>query len=280
MFSKKDPEYWVEPYTGLCVPCGTCILCREEQARQVAVRIAHHSQGFDESCFVTLTYSDQHLPAHGSLHYPDLQKFWKRLRINLDRRYGIKRIQYYAVGEYGDKSKRAHYHACIFGHAFLHNRVITQTVPYLVWTNPFIEETWGLGGVRIGALTFQTANYTASYLAKKLRRKQQYVRVDEDSGELIKLVQPRAFSSTKPALAKEWLEQWGERVYEHDRVVINGRPQKPPKYYDKWMKERSPTRMEEIKKERIAKAEPSTPEDNRARAINAHARGQRMNKTV
>lgn len=261
-------------YTRIDLPCGQCILCRLEHARQWAVRITHESTLHMQNSFITLTYNDTNIPTHGSLNYADLQKFWKRLRK------ALKKVRYYAVGEYGDDSLRPHYHACVFGHAFTEDRTILRQEPSLLWTNPLLEEAWGLGHVSVGALTFESAQYTASYVTKKLNNKKKYVRVDEESGELIPLVQPRAFMSLKPAIGREWLNNYGRRVYDRDHVVINGRPQKPPKYYDKWMGEVSESTMEETKRKRRKEAEKFSPEQSHARAINAHARTKGRTKTV
>lgn len=262
-------------YTPIQVPCGYCILCREEQARQTAVRITHEAKDWIENSFITLTYDDQHLPKHGSLDYSDLQKFWKRLRKHIGT------LRYYAVGEYGDKTKRPHYHACIFGHAFIEDRVITQTEPYLLWENKRLSDIWGNGRVTIGALTFETARYTASYVTKKLKSKQRYVRLDEDTGELVAVVQPRAFMSRN--IGKNWWVTWGHQLKDHDRVIINGIAQKPPKAYDKWLAESEPEKLEEIKEKRknlALQTAAQTEDDNRARARNAHARVERKHKTI
>lgn len=261
-------------YTKIELPCGQCILCRLEHARQWAVRITHEGQLWEESSFVTLTYEDKHLPAYNSLYYPDLQKFWKRLRKQIGT------LRYYAVGEYGDESYRPHYHACIFGHAFTHNRRILRKTPTLLWTNPLLEEAWGKGNVSVGALNFQTAQYTAAYVTKKLNNERRYVRVDEQTGELIDLVQPRAFMSLKPAIGREWLEKYGDNTYAHDRVVIDGQEQKPPKYYDRWLEQTSPKKHEKIKEKRRKNATPLTAEESHARAKNAHARVKIKSKKV
>lgn len=255
------------------LPCGLCILCREEQARQWAVRIYHEATQHKENAFITLTYSNEHLPEYNSLAYTkDMQKFWKRLRHH----YGD--LRYYAVGEYGDQSLRPHYHACVFGHAFMEERRILRKTPTMLWTSPALEEAWGLGHVSVGALTIQTARYTASYVTKKLRSKQQYVRIDEKTGELIPLEQPRAYSSK--GIAGDWLEQYGNQVYAHDHVVIEGRPQKPPKYYDRWLEKRSPIALQMIKEQRTEKENKKGKKDARARAEIARARTRNKPKKI
>lgn len=261
-------------YTALDVPCGTCILCRQETARQWAVRITHEAQLHEENAFVTLTYNDAHLPQFASLQYSDLQKFWKRLRKKVGN------LRYYAVGEYGDETNRPHYHACIFGHAFTEARTILRTTPSMLWTNELLQEAWGMGHVSVGALNFQTAQYTASYVTKKLHIHKQYVRLNPETGELIPLVQPRAFMSLNPAIGKNWLSKYGDSVYHHDRVVVNGTPQKPPKYYDQWLAAKDEKAIATIKERRKEQATTYTPEQNRARARNAHARARNKSKSV
>ncbi|QXP08240.1 MAG: replication initiator protein [Arizlama microvirus] len=272
LFNAPNTHKGATTYTAMDIPCGYCLLCREEQARQTAVRISHEAQLWDENSFLTLTYNDANIPAHGSLDYTHLVKFWKRLRKEIGT------LRYYAVGEYGDKTFRPHYHACLFGHAFIHDRVIVQTDPYLLWESAKLNQVWGLGRVRIGALTFETARYTASYVTKKLRSKQRYVRTDEETGELIPVTQPRAFMSRN--IGKDWWITYGHQLKDHDQVVINGQPQKPPRAYDKWLSEVNPAKLEEIKKQRKEKAIQLRPEQNRARARNAHAHARRKTKSL
>jgi len=264
-------------YTQINVPCGNCILCREEQARQWAVRITHEQSLHLDNCFGTLTYADKHLPEHNSLHYPDLQKFWKRARKKLGP------LRYYAVGEYGDRTLRPHYHFCVFGHAFTEGRVMLREQPNRLWTSPLLEELWGLGNVSIGTLNFETARYTASYVTKKLRSKQTYVRIEPETGELVPLIQPRAFMSLKPAIGRAWLDLYGKYVYEHDRVVIQGRPQKPPKYYDQWLGKIDKEKLEKIKEQRTELITESPTEQIRtahARAEYARARARNKRKSI
>jgi len=238
------------------------------------VRITHEATLHECNAFVTLTYSDENLPAHNSLNYKHLQNFWKRLRKEVGE------LRYYAVGEYGDETNRPHYHACIFGHDWTEGRTILRATPSLLWTHPQLEAVWGLGMVSIGALTYETAQYTASYVTKKLNNKRRYVRLEEETGELVPLTQPRAFMSLRPAIGREWLASWGTNVYDHDHVVINGRPQKPPKYYDRWLEKENPAKLEAIKADRKANATVYTEEQNRARARNAHARAREKSKTL
>lgn len=262
-------------YSPIHVPCGYCLPCREEYARQTAIRIYHESQLHEQNAFVTLSYNDDNLPEHNSLQYADLARFHKRLRHHLGGK-----LRHYSVGEYGDKSLRPHYHMCVFGNAFLENRIIVRHTPTLLWTTAFLEQCWGHGFISVGTLNYTTASYTASYVTKKLRAKQKYVRVDETTGELLELEQPKAIMS--PNLGKEWWLKYGHQVADHDYVIINGKRQKPPKAYDRWLGEVNKTKLEQIKENRKEHAIKLTEEEAHARAKNAHAREEqkRRNKSL
>ena len=88
----------------LIVPCGTCIGCRLDRAREWAIRCYHESKCHVFNSFITLTYSDEKLPPRSELVKSDLQKFFKRLR---DKGYVFR---YFACGEYGPLHGRPHYH--------------------------------------------------------------------------------------------------------------------------------------------------------------------------
>lgn len=268
----KRPQHTT--YEELQLPCGHCILCRQEHARQWAVRITHEATLHDTNCFVTLTYDEEHVPEDGNLRYRDLQLFWKRLRKQ------VADLRYYAVGEYGDKSDRPHYHACIFGQDFTEARTILREQPTRLWTNELLRTAWGMGHVSVGALNFQTAMYTTTYITKKLGYKKRYMRLDPETGELQEMIQPRAFMSLKPAIGREWLNQHGNRIYHFDEVIVDGRRQKPPKYYDRWLEKTNEGTYQEIKAKRKKKAIPQTSEQNRARAQNARARLRMKTKSV
>lgn len=267
-FKRTDRQYHVEPYTGLNMPCGKCILCRKEQARQQTVRIVHEAQTHFQNCMVTLTYNDEHAPSDGALNHKHALAFIRALR-----KRGYK-LRYYGVGEYGDKTQRPHYHVCIFGQDFIDGRVITQTAPYMVWISPLLEEIWGRGQVKVVALNNATAAYVAGYVQKKIG-KHNYVKLDQPTGELIAVEQPRPFMSRN--LARQWWEKWHHHSEDRDRVVMDGRVEKPPAAYDRWLAQENKPKLIDIKLQRELRAERRKYEDRtkmRARARNAHARAR------
>jgi len=281
------------------LPCGTCILCRSEQARQWAVRLAHEAQTTELACFATLTYDDKHIPLYNSLSTEQvlnpqeeqtddwqreqdrnhLSLYWKRERQHQRRNGNTNRLRYYVAGEYGDESSRPHYHACIFGTDLRdEGTYLLRGGKQPLWTSEALKKRWGLGNIAIGKLNFATARYTASYIVKKLNRKQVYRRIDENTGELIAVVQPKAYMSKN--IGKDWWNRYRHFVTAHDFVVIEGKRQKPPKAHDRWLAERSEIASQMVKQQRMEHAKEETEEQTRARARNAHARAEMKSKKV
>lgn len=201
------------------------------------------------SCFVTLTYDDDHLPPRGDLHYPDFQGFMKRL--NRHRAYqGDKNVRFFCGAEYGSEKGRPHFHALLFGF-FPDDRVHYPTnQPYPMWTSPTIERLWGKGRHNFGLVTPESAAYVAGYATKKITgaaAAEHYTRCDPLTGELYQVQPEFGRMSLKPAIGMTWLEKFGASdVYAHDSVIINGRARKVPRAYDKKWNTVDPDRMEEL----------------------------------
>lgn len=69
----------------LLLPCGQCWGCRLERSQQWAIRCVHESKLYKHNSFITLTYSDEHLPENGNLDKRAGAKFMKRLRQHAHR---------------------------------------------------------------------------------------------------------------------------------------------------------------------------------------------------
>lgn len=222
----------------MTVPCGRCIGCRLERGRQWAVRCMHEAQLHSENSFLTLTYEKAPL----SLVPADLRDFWKRLRWFL----GSQRISYFAAGEYGEVTRRPHYHACVFGYwpsdAVFHKHTARGDSLY---RSAELERLWGHGIVWIGAVTFESAQYVAGYIAKKVTGElaEVHYRTVDEHGEIHELEPEFSRSSRKPAVGLRWLNSFGESdAWRHDSVVTRGARSKVPKYYDRKFSERKPER--------------------------------------
>jgi hypothetical protein len=242
------------------IPCGQCIGCRLDRSRIWAIRCMHEASMFDNNCFITLTYDDEHLPFDGSLNKDDWQKFMKRLRkrfkgmqevISSDK--SSFPIRYFHAGEYGDRLGRPHYHACLFNFDFEDKEFFKTVNEQHLYTSKTLQELWPFGFSTIGSVTFDSAAYVARYIMKKIygdSADEHYSRFDPITGELRRLLPEYCTQSRRPGIAANWYTKFSADVYPDDFVVVNGRKVKPPKYYDSKLEMVDPYLFEDIKHER------------------------------
>ena len=122
--------------------------CKINRRSEWTGRILLEMQSHENSTFCTLTYSDSHLPSDGLIKKRDVQLFLKKLR----RKYAPKTIRYFATGEYGSQTSRAHYHLILFGFCPLDHHLVT--------------EAWGKGFTTATEVNSQRAAYVAKYTTK------------------------------------------------------------------------------------------------------------------
>jgi len=259
----------------LKLPCGQCIGCRLDRSLMWAQRLMHESRSHDTSCFVTLTYSDQNLPADGSLSVKHFQKFMKRLR----KRVPIT-IKYFHCGEYSPRKdrpvgpfdpdyyigegQRPHYHAVIFGYDFPDKTLWTVRDGNRLYTSDLLLDCWGKGHVAIGNLTFESAAYVARYCIKKIngswREKlneaglRPYERICPVTAEIREVLPEYATMSrggrTGRGIGHDFFTKFHTDIYPQDHVIVNGYPQRPSRYYDDLFDEIDPESMEAVKEKR------------------------------
>jgi hypothetical protein len=213
----------------------------------------HESQLHQAAWFLTLTYSDERIPEHGSLNPSDLRNFFKAVR----RDYPPGSVRYYACGEYGERTQRPHYHAVLFGADFLDKCAVPRASRDPVWRSPTLERYWPHGLSEFGNVSRASAAYVAGYVRKKVLKRQDpeaYTRVVPDTGELVELEPEFSRMSLRPAIGRRWIERYWQDVYPRDFVVQEGKEYKPPRYYDKWMDEHHPEVMMQVREKRITEA--------------------------
>lgn len=231
------------------VPCGSCLGCRMDQARDWSIRIMHETMMHESSWFLTLTYSDERLPENGSLFPLHLRAFFKDLRRN--REAGS--VSYFACGEYGETTDRPHYHAVLFGPDFLDRDIFRYSGINPVWRSETLASCWPYGFSEFGTVTHESASYVAGYVRKKVLRKENpdhLSRVDPDTGELVEVYPEFSRMSLKPAIGKRWIEKFWQDVYPRDYVVVDGKEYRPPRFYDRWMDENHPDVMLDVRLKR------------------------------
>lgn len=140
--------------------CGQCMCCRVNKRREWSSRLLLETKVHTHSSFATLTIADVPKGHHGppqrrawELVPDDFTLFMKRLR----KKYS-EPLRYFVVGEYGDKTQRPHFHAALFGVSILEKDLV--------------QEVWGLGGVHLGELNKDSAQYLAGYVTKKMTKKE------------------------------------------------------------------------------------------------------------
>lgn len=154
------------------VPCGRCLGCRLDYAREWSTRMAFELIDSDyKAIFVTLTYNNECVPSleNGvlTLCKADYQGFFKRLRYFFPE----KKIRYFLCGEYGSKTLRPHYHAIIYGLTIsdfddlMYHGCNELKQPYYI--SPKFSEIWGKGFTLISECSYKTLAYVARYTLKK-----------------------------------------------------------------------------------------------------------------
>lgn len=235
------------------IPCGQCTGCRLERSRQWAVRCIHEASLYKENCFITLTYNNDNLPQDGSLDIDHFQRFMKRFR----KKYKHKKIRFFHCGEYGEKTRRPHYHAIIFNHDFHDKLIHSQRDGIPLYTSKILEELWPYGFNTIGDVTFESAAYVARYILKKITGEQahdHYRVLDSSTGELVSIRPEYTTMSRRPGIGKGWFEKYSADVYPKDFLTVRGVKVKPPKFYDSLLEQTHIEQHEKIKTKRIIDA--------------------------
>jgi len=198
-----------------------------------------HSQ----NCWLTLTF--EHDPVTISKH--DLQVFFKALR------HAGHKFSYYAVGEYGEKLSRPHYHVCLFGTDFDDKYPWSRSKGGLLYRSPKLEKAWPHGHAKISELTLENAGYTARYTMKKINgdmADEHYVK--DYHGIDVKVLPEFALMSLKPPIGKRWLEKYWQDVFPADTVIYKGKECPVPRYYYNWLQIEHPDIFKVVQAKRIA----------------------------
>ena len=184
---------------------------------------------------LNLTYDDENLPKHGQLIKADLQKFFKRMR-----KAGYK-FRYVASGEYGDVSRRPHFHIALFGVDWHADRVpFGSSGGDRTYTCVRVRNLWPQGNHLIGALNFESAAYIARYIMKKIKghnASPMPLYSNIDTGEIV-LPNPEFMLMSK-GIGKSWFRDYFmSDVFPHAGVITTKGSKAPvPRYYKNLLKE-------------------------------------------
>lgn len=258
------------------IPCGHCWACKLNYSAEWATRIMYECKNSDHNYFITFTYDDVNLPLPesaeydgikyhndgtwtGSLYPDDISKFLNSLRKYFERK-GHTGIKYFYAGEYGETTKRPHYHMILMNCPLDINQFHDfhqDERKKLHWKSYELENYWKEGMIDIGEVEFASAAYVARYCMKKITN-------DSDKsiywsqGKMPEFVR----MSRRPGIGTDYFNENLEKIYKTDEILVkNFHGQtitvKPPKAWDRKFKELYPEAYEQLKESRKAAAERS-----------------------
>lgn len=282
------------------LPCRVCLGCRQAISRSWSVRCFHealaHTKAWRDpksgiqseipnSCVITLTYNDEHLPDSGYLRHKDFQRFMMRLRK--DRGEKAPPVKFFMCGEYGNLG-RCHFHALIFGESFddtyetIDRSGQVQKMSYRLdrlWTQKSSPQApkSNMGRATVDTFTFAGASYVAGYIAKKLLAPSQTGpttnSVDTSTGET-KVCHPAPeYRQMSGGLGKLWIRNPDNltSTYLNDCVQINEWKFPPPLYYDRHHKKKRPAQHDRVLRARASRTHNSALEWDPKRCADALA---------
>lgn len=259
-------------YNLIQIPCGKCIGCRMTAAQDKTTRIMLEAERHKHNYFITLTYDDIYLPMirhteerilystgeylgkfeiiEPTLEKNALQDFLKRYREFFRRNYGEDGIKFFYAAEYGDTTKRPHYHLIIMQDVEIPDllRHSKSKTGYEMYNSGIVEKFWEKGFAPIEIANYANIAYTARYVLKKAITKWD----DQD-----KRIKEYTNMSRRPGLASDIdykkFYQKGDKIYlptpSGTKIV------KPPKYFDEKLKLEDKIMHDLIKEQRLDAAE-------------------------
>jgi len=236
-----DKESWMP----LAIPCNKCVWCRLQNAREKAIRVINEARQYEDNCFLTLTYNDDHLPRleNGKPIYQlrDIQLFAKRIRKAL----GDHKIKTFGCAEYGEQLDRPHFHLIILNFDFKdkyfwrYSENDWSNEKWPTYRSPKLEELWPHGYSEIGTVTEESAGYVARYVTKKI--------TGEGAYEHYEGRPPERLVCNSKGIGLAHLEQYADTILNNQSVIWKDQEVTIPRYYKKKLEELYPSRYAEMR---------------------------------
>lgn len=263
-FSEKRDHREIE------IPCGQCIGCRINRQQMWAFRALAEASLHPDNWFLTLTYSDAHLPPHGALQHRDWQLFAKRVRKSLGS------FRYLMCGEYGPQTHRPHYHALLFGLPLPDATRYGLRRGHSVFKSNRLSDAWGLGLIELGSVSPSSARYCAGYVLKDTRTPS---RVIEETGELVSLPAPYGRMSLRPGLGDAWIRRYYPEVFAHGACYSADKRFRIPDYFKHVLDGIDPVAYESLQEKAVEQAG-QLPQNTRDRlAVREHLAHRSLART-
>lgn len=241
----------VPKYIDIRLPCGKCVGCHADKARNYATRAIHEYFAHRDrpSSFLTLTFNEDMLhkrdvPNYKSVYRSEFSGFVKRLRERIKSIYG-KEIRVFGSGEYGELHCRPHYHAIIYGFDFpdkyqVRTRVGKDLIRY--YRSPFLESVWKPPGYNpsygfsiIGEVTQNSCQYVTGYVSDKLDE------FGERDYKQLGIDKPFFYTPSKTGLGYDYFQRYYKEIYSNGYCHWHNKVKAPiPPYYTALLKDKDP----------------------------------------
>ena len=210
------------------LPCGKCLACKQNKAREWSIRCMLEASLYDFNFFLTLTYDDEHVPSDMATNKRNLSSFMKRLRNY------VPGVRFFGCGERGSSTKRLHLHLILF------NCKLDDLKPVCAgrtlgsyMSSKTISDCWQYGNIVLGFVTPESCSYVARYTLK------------ECNGDEFILM------SNKPGIGAGYFDLKKAVIYSSDGVYVKGVKNKVPRYFDKLLERENPDLFKVIKLARL-----------------------------
>uniref|UniRef100_A0AAU8B7X2 Replication initiator protein n=1 Tax=Dulem virus 196 TaxID=3145673 RepID=A0AAU8B7X2_9VIRU len=235
---------YLPTYIDVRIPCGKCIGCHADRARNYATRAIHEyfSDRDQPSCFVTLTFNDdmiykRDVPYYKTVYRPELSGFIKRLRERVYDKYK-KTFRVFATGEYGELHDRPHYHLLVYGFdfpdkkPFQYRRLKNGELVY-DYRSEFLEKLWSppnsdksYGFSHIGQVTQFSCSYVAGYISGKLDE------FENKDYKQLSIEKPFFYTPSKPGLGANYFNKYYKEIFANGYCHWHNNIKAPiPPYY-------------------------------------------------
>jgi hypothetical protein len=182
------------------------------------MRIYHELEYYKEhNAFITLTYADEALPDDMSVHKEVLRNYIKRTRKNT----GVK-FKYYAVGEYGEKQGRPHYHLITLGLSIKNGDFRFSKWDPIQKINLYWSKSWKNGYVHVGTVSPHSIRYVTDYVKTKLTGQ----RAKDLYGQ-----RESPFNLVSQGIGRRYCEANAETLKEHRSFNVQGVRHGLSRYY-------------------------------------------------
>lgn len=176
---EKGEEYNIITYSK----CGNCEQCIAEKANNWVIRNHYESKAHKKICFITLTYKDNTY----FLIKKHLQDFIKRLRRYVEYHEKGEKLRYFAVGEYGERTNRPHFHIIIYNWIDKNAKYKgTNKKGNFIFESEIINKLWKFGLTSYQPFEKHEIPYIALYNTARDIEKRDYIISKDNVKKLLK----------------------------------------------------------------------------------------------